>query len=196
MRQVIDKYKMFLEKKRKKFYQRNTGTQFAKELKFNKFPGILIAFLIFGILIYCVRYVFYISEFLEWFVHLLEIPKVLKLPFLDNKDFYRFPALAIYAYLSLAVLYDLSNFLQSNLGLRWILTDDSLYIARKQWLHWKIIKLPKSKVAKNWQWNRGLLLDLLSLNRITFSYKEKEYTSSFFSPKKNAEIIKKQFHEK
>jgi hypothetical protein len=196
MWQVIEKYKSFLDSNRKKFYQKNTGTQFAKELQFNLIPGLLIALVVFGLLIYFVRYVFYISEFLQWFIQILEIPKVLKLPFLDNKDFYRVPSLGIYIYLSLAILYDLANFLKSNWGLKWILTDDSLYIAKKNLLHWKIIKLPKSKIQKNWQWDRGFLLDLLSMNRITISYKEKEYKSGFFSSKKNAELLKKQFQQK
>jgi len=196
MQQVINKYKMFLDSNRKKFYQINTGTQFAKELEFNLIPGLLISLLVFGLLIYCIQYVFYISEFLAWFIQVLEIPKVLKLPFLDNKDFYRIPALCIYFYLSLAILYDLSKFLQSNWGLRWMLTDDSLYIAKRQWFHWKIIKLPKSKVQKNWIWSRGILLDTLATNRITINYKEKEYKSGFFSAKKNAELLKKQFQQK
>jgi|JI8StandDraft_1071087.scaffolds.fasta_scaffold55481_1 hypothetical protein len=196
MRSILDKIKISLDQRKKTFYQKNTGTQFALELKVNPLPGFLILVLVLGLLLYFLQFIFYISMFLEWFVNILEIPKVLKLPFLENKDIYRYPALAVYFYFSLSVILDLSSFLQKSWGNRWVFTDEGLFLIQKKILYFKITKIPKTSFQKNWDWQRGFLFDLFGLNSIQLSYKGVQYLSPYFFRKPNDEILKKQFHLK
>jgi hypothetical protein len=196
MHSFLIKIKNLFDQRKKSFYQKNTGTQFAIELRVNLLPVLFILLVVLGFLFYILHYVFYISLFLEWFVNILEIPKVLKLPFLENKDIYRYPALAVYFYFSFSVLLDLSSFLQKVWSNRWVFTDEGLFIIHKKFLHYKITKIPKSSFQKNWDWKRGFIFDSFGLNSIHISYKGIEYSSPYFFRKPNDEILKKQFHLK
>jgi hypothetical protein len=162
---------------------------FFTELKTNSIPGWIFIFIVLGLLVYAANYIFYISGFLEYFVNLLEIPKVLKLPILENKNIYRIPAFGFYSYIAFALLWDLVNRVNSIWGRTIYFTEKGIYLKTKHFLTNEIQKIPYPSQNFSWRWKRGFLRDLLGMNQLILKSTDHEIASGYFYPNKNKKIL-------
>lgn len=162
-----------------------TGTIFFQEIRTNPLPGILFLVASVWVLVYLGRYIHYLAHFLEWFILVLEIPKVLKLPLLDNKDVYRYPAMAFYFYFCFAAIWDIGDRLDRIWGRRLVFTDKSIYCEIGSIFQKKVKKFPSftDNPQLTWEWKRGLWRDGLGMNRLILKLGDDEvFQSGYFFP--------------
>lgn len=181
----LTKYNNYQSEKVRRF----TGTVFFSELKTNPIPGWIFILIVLSLLVYVTNYIFYISKFLEYFVNLLEIPKVLKLPILENRNIYRIPAAGFYSYIAFALVWDLANRINSIWSKTIYFTEKGVFVKTQEFVSNEIQKLPYPCQEFSWQWKRGLLRDLLGMNQLVLQFPNKKITSGYFNPNKNKKIL-------
>jgi hypothetical protein len=189
LRKIIQKTLQKYENSQTEKIRKFTGTIFYTELKTNSIPGWFCIGILIGILFFFSGYIVYISKFLEYFVNLLEIPKVLKLPFLENKDIYRYPALGFYVYITIALLWDISNRLDKIWGKTFYFTETGMYLKKQRLFTTEIQKIPISSQQLSWKWQRGWIRDFFGMNQLILESGNEVISSGYFYPLKNSKFL-------
>lgn len=175
--------KAYYEKQKEKNFQKQVsyfGTAYFHKLKTNPIPVLFILAFYFCILLGSIPYVSYLGDFLFWFVSILEITKVLKIPFLDEIRYYHYLSLFVYIYLLFALLLDISKLLR---GL-----SKEVYLVQKEiWILEQVSfgkKLRKLQIGQEpFSYEHSGLLDILGLNRFRWKISTEDTISSpFFFP--------------
>ncbi|WCL47635.1 LIMLP_18675 family protein [Leptospira sp. GIMC2001] len=191
MLKIISQWSAALAERKKSRISSWLGTKFYDEIKTNPLPGFFWIGIVLAFLLWLSSQIHYLSGFLEWFVYLLEIPKVLKLPILENKDIYRYPAVLIYLYLSFALLWDISMRLQKSWGRSIYFTSDCLYIKTNEVLGFQLEKITLRNQNIVWKLRRGFVRDKLGLVQFQIRIDNTLIESPYFFGSKNISIINK-----
>ncbi|TGL61865.1 hypothetical protein EHQ58_04425 [Leptospira ognonensis] len=168
------------------------GTSLYEKINPNRIPLIVISGLVSFFLFLLFQYIHYLSDFLYWFVGILEITKVLKIPFLDNMKYYEYLSVFVFFYLAISLLWDLSNLL-TNWSTRIYIIRDEIWMIQKHGFGEKLTKFKYSPEETQVEWIHSGILNYLGLNRIFWKKGEKELARSpfFFPYGKNIPVLNK-----
>ncbi|XDD48411.1 hypothetical protein AB3N60_18915 [Leptospira sp. WS39.C2] len=183
---LLSRWKEYNSKKETTYF----GTSLYDELKLNPLPSVL---LIFGSTLFfylSLPYIYYLGNFFFWFVGVLEITKVLKIPFLDELRYYHYLSVFVYFYLSVSLLIDISRLL-SKWNRRTVIVKNELWQISQSGFGKKLNQYKLDADGLSLTYEHGLLSDILGLNRLVWMKDGKELFSSpyFFPYRKNKSII-------
>ncbi len=158
------------------------GTSLFEKLIPNPLPSMVIIAIAIGILAFLLFNIHFLSDFLYWFVGILEITKVLKIPFLDNMKYYEYLSLFVFFYLSISLLWDLSILLG-----KWstaiVLIRDEIWMIQSEGFGKKLTKFRYTPEKIQIEWEHSGLLNYLGLNRIHWKTENQTLARSpFFFP--------------
>lgn len=168
------------------------GTSLYEKIYPNPIPLLVISGLVFLFLFLLFQYIHYLSDFLYWFVGILEITKVLKIPFLDQMKYYEYLSIFVFFYLALSLLWDLSA-LVGNWSTRIYLIRDEVWMIQKHGFGEKLTKFKYIPEDTQVEWVHSGVLNYLGLNRIFWKKGDQELARSpfFFPYGKNKPILNK-----
>jgi uncharacterized protein YybS (DUF2232 family) len=165
-----------------------TGTHLFDELNLNPFPFLLVSISSILVILWCSQFVYILSEFLERIISILEIQRILKLNFLENKDTYRYPSLFAYFYLSVSFIWDLSSYAYNQWFQRIVYTSDQIYWIRKHWIGYSVSKINRKDIQLT-EVRLGSILQILGLVHFQFEFKGKVYLSPFLFYRSNKKFL-------
>lgn len=186
LKKTWSKYSEYRSKKENKYY----GTAVFDKLKTNPLPILLVAIFALFLFILSIRYIHYLGDFFYWFVNVLEIPKVLKIPFLEELKNYHYLSLFVYFYLVFSILLDVSN-LFIKLSKKSVFLKGEIWQIEQTLFGKELKKYDLSSKELNIRLKHGFLYDYFGLNQIIW---EKDNvtvieTAYFFPYGKNKNII-------
>ncbi|TGL88342.1 hypothetical protein EHQ68_11010 [Leptospira congkakensis] len=186
IRKWISKWKEFKSKKEAAYF----GTTLYDELTINPLPSL---FLIIGTVLfftYSLSYAFYLGKFFYWFVGVLEITKVLKIPFLDELRYYHYLSVFVYFYIAISFLIDVSRLL-NKWNRRTVFVKNEIWQIQRFGFGKKLIKFDIQTEGLQLGLEHGGLADYLGWNRLVWEKNGTlEFSTPYFFPyKKNKTII-------
>ncbi|TGM45540.1 LIMLP_18675 family protein [Leptospira vanthielii] len=182
----ISKWKEFQSKKETAYF----GTSLYDELTVNPIPSLLLILATVLIFTYSLPYAFYLGKFFYWFVGVLEITKVLKIPFLDELRYYHYLSIFVYFYIATSLLIDVSRLL--NLwNRRTVIVKNEVWQIRRFGFGKKLTKFNLETEGLELGYEHGGLSDYLGWNRMIWEKNGKTiFTTPYFFPyKKNRTIV-------
>lgn len=186
LKKTWSKYSEYRSKKENKYY----GTAVFDKLTTNPLPILLVAIFALFLFILSIGYIHYLGDFFYWFVNVLEIPKVLKIPFLEELKNYHYLSLFVYFYLVFSILLDVSN-LFIKLSKKSVFLKGEIWQIEQTLFGKELKKYDLSSKELNIRLKHGFLYDYFGLNQIIW---EKDNvtvidTAYFFPYGKNKNII-------
>ncbi|TGN08785.1 LIMLP_18675 family protein [Leptospira bandrabouensis] len=182
----ISKWKEFQSKREIAYF----GTSLYDELTVNPIPSLLL--ILFAVLFftYSLPYIYYLGKFFYWFVGVLEITKVLKIPFLDELRYYHYLSAFVYFYIATSLLIDMSRLL-NRWNIRTVFVKNEIWQIQKFGFGKKLIKFNLETDGVELGYEHGGLSDLLGWNRLVWGKNGKTLfvTPYFFPYKKNKTIV-------
>jgi hypothetical protein len=168
------------------------GTSLYERLVPNPLPQITLLAIAVITIILLFQNIHYLNDFLFWFVSILEITKVLKIPFLDQVKYYQYLSLFVYFYLILSLLWDLSAILDKWSSKIYLIRDE-IWMIQKHGFGDKLTKFRYLPEEIQVEWNHSGILNYLGLNRVYWKKGEQVLAISpyFFPYGKNKSILNK-----
>ncbi|MCW7490583.1 LIMLP_18675 family protein [Leptospira meyeri] len=165
------------------------GTSLYDELTINPIPSLLLITAVVLFFVYSLPYAFYLGKFFYWFVGVLEITKVLKIPFLDELRYYHYLSAFVYFYIATSLLIDVSRLL-NKWNRRTVFVKNEIWQIQRYGFGKKLIKINFEPNQIQLGYEHGGLSDYLGCNRMVW---EKDgnilITTPFFFPYKKNKII-------
>ncbi|EKJ85964.1 LIMLP_18675 family protein [Leptospira meyeri] len=165
------------------------GTSLYDELTINPLPSLLLITAVVLFFVYSLPYAFYLGKFFFWFVGVLEITKVLKIPFLDELRYYHYLSAFVYFYIATSLLIDVSRLL-NKWNKRTVFVKNEIWQIQRYRFGKKLIKINFEPNQIQLGYEHGGLSDFLGCNRMVW---EKDgnilLTTPFFFPYKKNKII-------
>ncbi len=179
-------YIEYRSKKENEYY----GTSLFDKLTTNPLPILILGIFAVYLFIVSIGYIHNLGDFFYWFVNVLEIPKVLKIPFLEELKNYHYLSLFVYFYLCFSILLDLSK-LFLKLSKKSVFLKGEIWQIEQTLFGQELKKYDLSSKELNVRLKHGFLYDYFGLNQIIW---EKENvavieTAYFFPYGKNKKII-------
>jgi hypothetical protein len=159
------------------------------ELKVNYLPAIIAVLFYSGLLYFLYTVTPMLAEFLFWFVGVLEISKVLKLPILQDPKVFEYPGLALFVYIGISILLDLKSQLDSLAGKRLFYVRDRWIIREKKMFSTDETILPEKISGLVIVYKKGFFRNLFGTNRLEFRLGNQIYLSAPFFPGSNKAIL-------
>ncbi|TGK86437.1 hypothetical protein EHQ31_08360 [Leptospira montravelensis] len=182
----ISKWKEFRSKREIAYF----GTSLYDELTINPIPSLLL--ILFAVLFftYSLPYIYYLGKFFYWFVGVLEITKVLKIPFLDELRYYHYLSAFVYFYIAISLLIDMSRLL-NRWNIRTVFVKNEVWQIQKFGFGKKLIKFNLETDVLELGYEHGGLSDFLGWNRLVWEKNGKTLlrTPYFFPYRKNKSIV-------
>ncbi|TGL16048.1 LIMLP_18675 family protein [Leptospira meyeri] len=165
------------------------GTSLYDELTINPIPSLLLVTAVVLFFVYSLPYAFYLGKFFYWFVGVLEITKVLKIPFLDELRYYHYLSAFVYFYIATSLLIDVSRLL-NKWNRRTVFVKNEIWQIQRYGFGKKLIKINFEPNQIQLGYEHGGLSNYLGCNRMVW---EKDgnilITTPFFFPYKKNKII-------
>ncbi|PJZ83297.1 LIMLP_18675 family protein [Leptospira harrisiae] len=182
----ISKWKENQSKKEAAYF----GTSLYDELTINPIPSLLLIFTATLFFVYGLPYAFYLGKFFFWFVGILEITKVLKIPFLDELRYYHYLSVFVYFYIAVSLLIDVSRLL-NKWNKRTVFVKNEIWQIQRFGFGKKLIKINLDANEIQLGYEHGGLSDYLGFNRMVWAKDGKNLLTSpyFFPYKKNKTIV-------
>ncbi|GBF44281.1 hypothetical protein LPTSP2_35840 [Leptospira ellinghausenii] len=183
---LLSKWKEYKSKKESKYF----GTSLYDELYTNPIPSLILIVGASLFFYFSLPYIHFLGNFFFWFVGVLEITKVLKIPFLDELRYYHYLSAFVYFYISFSLLIDISRLL-SKWNVRTVIVKNEVWQISHSGLGKKLNQYQLDVEGLSLSYEHGGLIDFLGLNRLVWKKEGKEIFSSpyFFPYKKNKIII-------
>ncbi len=121
------------------------------------------------------------GDALRWFVHVLQLPQILKAPILEEHDLYWVLSMLLFSYVSAAVILDLARYVRRTGRRDLIITEESAYMLEWLWTGPSIVRLPYGSPGFRVEFRTGFFRRLLGLERFHFHFPDHTLTSPFFS---------------
>jgi hypothetical protein len=168
------------------------GTSLFEKINPNPFLQLFISLAMASGIYFLFKNIHYLSDFLFWFVGVLEITKVLKIPFLDNIKYYQYLSIFVFFYLVISLLWDLSRIL-SKLGVNIYLIRDEIWMIEKKGFGNKLTKFRYLPEDIQVEWHHSGLLNYLGLNQVFWKKQEilLAFSPYFFPYGKNKALLNK-----
>jgi len=168
------------------------GTSLYEKLLPNPLPHWILIGVCGFVIFYLSINIHYLSDFLFWFVGILEITKVLKIPFLDHIKYYQYLGMFVFFYLTFSLLWDLSSLL-SKWSTKIYVIRDEIWKIENYGLGAKLTKFSYSPEEIQVVWIHSGILDYFGLNQISWKKGDQVLaTSPFFFPyRKNKVLLNK-----
>lgn len=181
----ISQWKEFRSKKATAYF----GTSLYDELTVNPLPSVLLITFAILFFAYSLPYAFYLGKFFYWFVGVLEITKVLKIPFLDEMRYYHYLSVFVYFYIAASLLIDVSRLLN-----RWnkktVFVKNEIWQIQRFGFGKKLIKFNLDDEGLQLGYEHGGLSDFFGWNRMVWDKNGKTLISTpYFFPYKNNKAI-------
>ncbi|EOQ95009.1 hypothetical protein LEP1GSC195_0737 [Leptospira wolbachii serovar Codice str. CDC] len=182
----ISKWKEIRSKKETAYF----GTSLYDELTVNPIPSLLLILAAVLFFTYSLPYAFYLGKFFYWFVGVLEITKVLKIPFLDELRYYHYLSVFVYFYIAASLLIDVSRLL-NKWNIRTIVVKNEIWQIQRFGFGKKLTKFNFETEGLELGYEHGGLSDYLGWNRMIWEKNGKAiFTTPYFFPyKKNRNIV-------
>ncbi|MCW7483145.1 LIMLP_18675 family protein [Leptospira kanakyensis] len=182
----ISKWKEFKSKKEASYF----GTTLYDELTINPLPSLLLILGTILFFTYSLPYAFYLGKFFYWFVGVLEITKVLKIPFLDELRYYHYLSAFVYFYISVSLLIDVSRLLK-DWNRRTVFVKNEIWQIQRFGFGKKLIKFDLNSDGYQLGLEHGGITDYLGCNRLVWEKNgESKFSTPYFFPyKKNKAIV-------
>lgn len=186
LQKLLSKWKEYKFKKEVSYF----GTSLYDELQLNPLPSLLLIIATASFFYFSLPYVYYLGNFFFWFVGVLEITKVLKIPFLDELRYYHYLSVFVYFYISTSLLIDVSQLL-SKWNKRTVLVKNELWQICHSGFGKKLSQYSLDTKELSLTYEHGGLSDYFGLNRLIWQKDGIELFSSpyFFPYRKNKMII-------
>ncbi|TGL20917.1 hypothetical protein EHQ46_10530 [Leptospira yanagawae] len=186
LKNLISKWKESKSKRETAYF----GTSLYDELFSNPLPSILLALGAFCFFYFSLPSIHYLGHFFYWFVGVLEITKVLKIPFLDEVRYYHYLSVFVYFYISISLLVDLSKLL-NQWNKRTVFVKGELWQIRNLGLGKELSKFNLSEDGLVLTYEHGGLSDYIGCNRLIWKKQGKVlFSTPFFFPfGKNKTIV-------
>ncbi|EOQ86885.1 hypothetical protein LEP1GSC202_0110 [Leptospira yanagawae serovar Saopaulo str. Sao Paulo = ATCC 700523] len=186
LKNLISKWKESKSKRETAYF----GTSLYDELFSNPIPSILLVIGAFSFFYFSFPYIHYLGHFFYWFVGVLEITKVLKIPFLDEVRYYHYLSVFVYFYISISLLIDISKLL-NHWNKRTVFVKGELWQIRNFGLGKELSKFNLNEDGLVLTYEHGGLNDYLGWNRLIWKKQEKViFSTPFFFPfRKNKMIV-------
>ncbi|XDD44517.1 hypothetical protein AB3N58_17295 [Leptospira sp. WS60.C2] len=186
IKHLLSKWKEYKSKKESAYF----GTSLYDELTLNPLPSI---FLILGSTVFfwvSVPYIHHLGNFFFWFVGVLEITKVLKIPFLDELRYYHYLSVFVYFYISISLLIDMSRLL-AKWNVRSVFVKNELWQISHSGLGKELNQYQLDAEALSLTYEHGGFSDYLGLNRLLWKKNGNVvFSTPFFFPyRKNKALI-------
>ncbi|MCW7492678.1 hypothetical protein ND861_08910 [Leptospira sp. 2 VSF19] len=182
----ISKWKEFQSKREIAYF----GTSLYDELKVNPLPSLLL--ILFSVLFFTfsLPYIYYLGKFFYWFVGVLEITKVLKIPFLDELRYYHYLSAFVYFYIVTSLLIDISRLL-NKWNIRTVFVKNEIWQIQRFGFGKKLIKFNLETDGLELGYEHGGFSDYLGCNRLIWEKNGKTLfvTPYFFPYKKNKTLV-------
>ncbi len=187
-KKLIFWFNEYRAKKKVRFF----GTSIYEEIRPNHLPSVIALILCFGFLTLFALNIHYLGDFLYWFVALLEITKVLKIPFLDQIKYYQYLSLFVFFYISVSLIWDLGSLL-SKWNQRVYLLKTEIWLIKSSGFGKKLTQFPREQAGIHVEWNHSGITDYLGLNRLVWKKDGETLCSSpyFFPYGKNKAVLDK-----
>ncbi|PJZ44224.1 LIMLP_18675 family protein [Leptospira brenneri] len=183
--QWISKWKEFRSKREATYF----GTTLYDELTINPIPSLLLILGTVLFFVYSLPYAFYLGKFFYWFVGVLEITKVLKIPFLDELRYYHYLSAFVYFYIAASLLIDISRLL-NKWNTRTVFVKNEIWQIQKFGLGKKLNKFDLNTEGLQLGFEHGGLIDYLGWNRLVWEKDGKTtFATPYFFPYKKNKII-------
>ncbi|TGL41368.1 LIMLP_18675 family protein [Leptospira perdikensis] len=166
------------------------GTSLYDELTINPLPSLLLIVTSILFFTYTLPYAFYLGKFFYWFVGVLEITKVLKIPFLDELRYYHYLSVFVYFYIATSLLMDISRLL-NKWNRRTVFVKNEIWQIQRFGFGKKLNKFNLESEGLQLGFEHGGLSDYLGWNRMVWEKDgETIITTPYFFPyQKNRTII-------
>ncbi|TGL62554.1 LIMLP_18675 family protein [Leptospira jelokensis] len=186
LKNLISKWKESKSKRETAYF----GTSLYDELFSNPLPSILLVLGAFCFFYSSLPYIHYLGHFFYWFVGVLEITKVLKIPFLDEVRYYHYLSVFVYFYISISLLVDLSKLL-NQWNKRTVFVKGELWQIRNLGLGKELSKFNLTEDGLVLTYEHGGLSDYIGCNRLIWKKQGKVlFSTPFFFPfGKNKTIV-------
>ncbi len=186
IKRLFSKWKEYKSKKETAFF----GTSLYDELTLNPLPSIV---LIIGVTLFfylSLPYIHHLGNFFFWFVSVLEITKVLKIPFLDELRYYHYLSVFVYFYIAVSLLIDLSRLL-AKWNVRTVFVKKEVWQISPSGLGKSLNRYQFDADDLSLSYEHGGLSDYLGLNRLLWKKNGNVLFSTpyFFPYRKNKTII-------
>ncbi|TGL55655.1 hypothetical protein EHQ59_04395 [Leptospira kemamanensis] len=186
LKTILSKWKEYKSKKETSYF----GTSLYDELTSNPIPSILLVIGSICFFYFTLPYIHYLGHFFYWFVGVLEITKVLKIPFLDEVRYYHYLSVFVYFYLSISLLVDISKLL--NLwNKRTVFVKDELWQISHHGFGKQLNQFKLKEEGLVFTYEHGGLNDYLGWNRMLWKKNGVVLMSTpfFFPFRKNKTIV-------
>lgn len=181
----ISKWKEIQNKKETAYF----GTSLYDELTVNPIPSLLLATATTLFFFYTLPYAFYLGKFFYWFVGVLEITKVLKIPFLDELRYYHYLSAFVYFYIATSLLIDVSRLL-NKWNKKTVFVKNEIWQIQKFGFGKKLIKFNLEDEGLQLGYEHGGFSDFLGWNRMVWEKNGNTlFTTPYFFPYKKNKVI-------
>lgn len=181
----ISKWKEIQSKRETAYF----GTSLYDELTINPIPSLLLITAVILFFVYSLPYAFYLGKFFFWFVGVLEITKVLKIPFLDELRYYHYLSAFVYFYITISLLIDVSRLL-NKWNKRTVFVKNEIWQIQRFGFGKKLIKVNFGTNEIQLGYEHGGFSDYFGCNRMIWEKDGKTLlTTPFFFPYKKNKII-------
>lgn len=186
IKKYISTFNEYKSKKETEYF----GTSLYDKLQLNPIPGIAIAILALSFLYLSIDYMHFLGDFFYWFVAILEIPKVLKISFLEEVKNFHYLSLFVYSYIAVSLLIDLSELFQK-LSIKTVFVKSELWQIQSKLFGKELSKIDLKNLNLTVHHKHGLIYDIFGLNQIIWKKDHKIYakTPYFFPFGNNKKII-------
>ncbi|GBF51949.1 hypothetical protein LPTSP4_34870 [Leptospira ryugenii] len=184
-KQIISRFRERQIRKRNSYF----GTSLYEPLVTNNLPQWTL-FLFCTILLYLLfQNIHYLSDFLYWFVSILEITKVLKIPFLNSLKYYQYLALFVYFYLAFSLVWDLSQKLME-WDRKLFLVKEEIWVIERRLFGVKLHKFNRMQDSLELEWLHSGIRNWLGFNQLVWKRENQIIAKSpFFFPYRNNQRI-------
>ncbi|MDF3820351.1 hypothetical protein P3G55_10595 [Leptospira sp. 96542] len=185
----IKKWLSIWKEKRSKEKNIYFGTSLFEEIHTNPFPKLIVSLFIFSVLYLVIPYIHYLGDLFYWLVSILEITKVLKIPFLDELRYFHYLSIFVFGYLTVSVLFDVASLL-NDWDVKTYIVKNEIWQIKRVGIAKKLSKYSLKSETLQTELLHGSFLDFFGLNRLSWKQNGKViYTTSFFSPKGKNKIV-------
>ena len=166
------------------------GTSLHEKIEANPLPQVFLLIFASGFFYLFLLNIHYLSDFLYWFVGVLEITKVLKIPFLDHIKYYQYLTLFFFLYISISLLSDVATLL-GKLNTKLYLVKNEIWMIKRHGLGDKLTKFTNATDNIQIEWVHSGSLNFLGLNRIVWKKEDHILAHSpyFFPYGKNKKLL-------
>ncbi len=134
-----------------------------------------------GLVLYSRRYAHCVGDFFRWFVRILELPVVMKLPLLEDPAFYFWISVGVYAYLAAAVFWDLGKWFGTVARKELVLTGKECFVIDRRIIGYRLHRWQKSRQDCRIELRSGFLRRIFAMEKIYFHFPDESVSSPYFS---------------